>query len=163
MKSQQNQHKITTKTDTKKIPPNIPFVPTDGISFHHEKNVQRWKFVVQRRLADEVNVSDKHQFYMSIMNLIERVGLSKTSSNVGPFYPQLIGKFIVNFPDELNDFSSLDYQTVHIRGFKFVISPAVRNDFLRNVVDLDYSLLSPSIEVLAFVLLFDYLTLFFQY
>ncbi|TYK31591.1 uncharacterized protein E5676_scaffold172G00930 [Cucumis melo var. makuwa] len=134
------------------IPPNISSVPIDGISFHHEENVQRWKFLVQRRLADEVNVSDKHQSCMSIMNLIERAGLFKTISKVGPFYSQLIREHIVNLPDEFNDPSSTDYQIVHIRGFKFVISPTVINGFLRNVVDLDCSPLSPSTEVLASVL-----------
>ncbi|KAA0053527.1 envelope-like protein [Cucumis melo var. makuwa] len=47
-KSQQNQHNITTKTGRKKIPPNVPPVPIDGISFHLEESVQCWKFVVQR-------------------------------------------------------------------------------------------------------------------
>ncbi|XP_050937790.1 uncharacterized protein LOC127148356 [Cucumis melo] len=106
-----------TVLPVKKIPPNISSVPIDGISFHHEENVQRWKFLVQRRLADE-----------------------------------LIREYIVNLPDEFNDPSSTDYQIVHIRGFKFVISPAVINGFLRNVVDLDCSPLSPLTEVLASVL-----------
>ncbi|XP_050939318.1 uncharacterized protein LOC127148928 [Cucumis melo] len=143
---------ITTKTGRKKIPPNIPSVPIDGISFHHEESVQHWKFVVQRRIADELNVSDKHQSYMSIMHLIERVGLAKTILNVGPFYPQLIREFIVNFPDEFNDPSSPNYQTVHIRGFTFVISPTVINGFLGNVIDVDCSSSSPSTDVLASVL-----------
>ncbi|TYK22185.1 uncharacterized protein E5676_scaffold333G00540 [Cucumis melo var. makuwa] len=46
-KAQQKRCNITTKTDRKKIPPNIPSVPIDGISFHHEESVQRWKFVLQ--------------------------------------------------------------------------------------------------------------------
>ncbi|KAA0037163.1 envelope-like protein [Cucumis melo var. makuwa] len=73
-KSQQNRRNKTTKIGRKKVPPNIPSVPIDGILFHHEENVQCWKFVVQRWLADEVNVSDKHQSCMSIMDLIERAG-----------------------------------------------------------------------------------------
>ncbi|KAA0050544.1 uncharacterized protein E6C27_scaffold175G001950 [Cucumis melo var. makuwa] len=101
----------------KKIPANVPSVPIDGISFHHEESVQRWKFVMQRRIVDE-----------------------------------LIRKFIVNLPDDFNDPSSADYQTVHIRGFKFVISPAVINEFLRNTVDIDCSSSCPTTEVLANVL-----------
>ncbi|KAA0025370.1 putative mitochondrial protein [Cucumis melo var. makuwa] len=46
-KTQQNRRNITTKTDRKKIPPNIPYVSIDGISFHHKENVQHWNFVVQ--------------------------------------------------------------------------------------------------------------------
>ncbi|KAA0039208.1 gag-pol polyprotein [Cucumis melo var. makuwa] len=151
-KSQQNRCNKTTKTRRKKIPPNIPSVSIDGISFHDKENVQCWKFVVQRRLADEVNVFDKHQSCMSIMDLIERAGLAKTIFNVGPFYPQLIREFIVNFPDEFNDPSSPDYQTAHVRGFKFEISPTVINRFLGNVVDIDCSSSSPSIGILASVL-----------
>ncbi|KAA0058257.1 uncharacterized protein E6C27_scaffold274G005820 [Cucumis melo var. makuwa] len=45
-----------------------------------------------------------------------------------------------------------DYQTVHIRGFKFVISPAVINGFLGNTVDIDCSPSCPTTEVLANVL-----------
>uniref|UniRef100_A0A9I9E4R5 Putative plant transposon protein domain-containing protein n=1 Tax=Cucumis melo TaxID=3656 RepID=A0A9I9E4R5_CUCME len=101
----------------KKIPANISFVPIDGIFFHHEESVQRWKFVMQRRIADE-----------------------------------LIGEFIVNLPDEFNNPSSADYQTVHIRGFKFVISPAVINGFLGNIVDIDCSPSCPTTEVLVAVL-----------
>ncbi|TYK29236.1 uncharacterized protein E5676_scaffold1228G00270 [Cucumis melo var. makuwa] len=89
---------------------------------------------------------------MSIMNLIHKAGLKKTISNVGPFYPQLIREFIVNLPDEFNDPSSADYHTVHIRGFKFVISPAVINGFLGNTVDIDCSPSCPTTKVLANVL-----------
>ncbi|XP_008457126.1 uncharacterized protein LOC103496872 [Cucumis melo] len=86
------------------------------------------------------------------MDLIERAGLTKTISNVGPFYPQLIREFIVNFPNDFNDPSSPDYQTVHIRGFKFVISSTVINGFLGNVIDVYCSPSSPSTNVLASVL-----------
>ncbi|XP_050938714.1 uncharacterized protein LOC127148618 [Cucumis melo] len=107
---------------------------------------------MQRRIADVVNISDKHQSCMNIMDLIHKASLEKTISNVGPFYPQLIGEFIVNLPDEFNNPSSADYQTVHIRGFKFVISPAVINGFLGNIVDIDCSPSCPTTEVLDTVL-----------
>ncbi|KAA0066862.1 uncharacterized protein E5676_scaffold384G002550 [Cucumis melo var. makuwa] len=55
-------------------------------------------------------------------------------------------------PDEFNDPSSADYQTVHIRGFKFVILPAMINGFLGNNVDIDCSSSCPTTEVLATVL-----------
>uniref|UniRef100_A0A9I9EA02 Envelope-like protein n=1 Tax=Cucumis melo TaxID=3656 RepID=A0A9I9EA02_CUCME len=86
-KTQQLRRNITTKTGRKKILANIPSVPIDGISFHHEENVQCWKFV-----------------------------------------------------------------TVHIRGFKFVISLAVINGFLGNIVVIDCSPSCPPTEVLATVL-----------
>ncbi|KAA0039040.1 cell wall protein RBR3-like [Cucumis melo var. makuwa] len=105
---------ITTKIGRKKIPSNISFVSIDGISFHLKESVQQWKYVVQRRIVDEVNVSDKHHSCLSAMDLIVKAGLSKTISNVGPFYPQLIREFIVNLLSEFNNPSSPDYQTVHI-------------------------------------------------
>uniref|UniRef100_A0A9I9EFZ5 Uncharacterized protein n=1 Tax=Cucumis melo TaxID=3656 RepID=A0A9I9EFZ5_CUCME len=37
------------------------------------------------------------------MNLIAKAGLSKTISDVGPFYPQLIKEFVVNLPADFND------------------------------------------------------------
>ena len=46
----------------------------------------------------------------------------------------------------------MDFQTVHIRGFRFKISPTVINGFLRNNIALDYSPTVPSNEVLASVL-----------
>ncbi|KAA0033528.1 uncharacterized protein E5676_scaffold104G00910 [Cucumis melo var. makuwa] len=104
-KSQQARRNVTMKTGRKKIPANIPSVPIDGTSFHHEESVQRWKFVMQRRIADE-----------------------------------------------FNNPSSADYKTVHIKGFKFVISPAMINGFLGNTVDIDCYPSCPTTEVLATVL-----------
>ncbi|XP_050939309.1 uncharacterized protein LOC103495034 [Cucumis melo] len=113
----QARRNVTIKTGKKKIPANVPSVPIDEISFHHEESVQCWKFVMQRRIIDE-----------------------------------LIREFIVNLPDEFNDLSSANYQTVHIRVFKFVISPAMINGFLGNPVDIDCSPSCPTTEVLATVL-----------
>ena len=107
---------------------------------------------MQRRIADEVNISDKHHSCVSIMNLIEKAGLSKTISDVGPFYSQLIREFIVNLLVDFNDPSSPDYQIVHIRGLKFTISPTVINGFLGNTVSNNFSPSAPTTDVLASVL-----------
>ncbi|KAE8653123.1 hypothetical protein Csa_019972 [Cucumis sativus] len=64
---------VTIKTGRRRLPHNIPSVPIDSISFHHEENAQRWKYVVQRHLADELNVSDKHQSCVTIIDLISQV------------------------------------------------------------------------------------------
>ncbi|XP_050945116.1 uncharacterized protein LOC127150655 [Cucumis melo] len=107
-----------------------PLVPTESNPSRKKENVQRWKFVVQWRIAEEVNISDKHHSCVSIMNLIAKAGLSKTISDVSSFYPQLIREFVVNLPTDFNDPSSPNYQTVHIRSFKFLITSAVINGFL---------------------------------
>ena len=41
------------KTTGKNIPANVPEVPIDNISFHSVENVEKWKYVYQRRLALE--------------------------------------------------------------------------------------------------------------
>ncbi|TYK14542.1 uncharacterized protein E5676_scaffold552G00220 [Cucumis melo var. makuwa] len=64
----------------------------------------------------------------------------------------LMRKFIVNLPSNFNDPSSPDYQTVHIRGLKFKISPTVFHGFLGNNVEFDCSPSNPNNEVLVFVL-----------
>lgn len=72
-KSSKGPHVVSTKTCRRKLPLNVPSIPIDGISFHHEENAQRWKYVVQRHLADELNVSDKHQSCVTIIDLISQV------------------------------------------------------------------------------------------
>ncbi|KAA0067129.1 envelope-like protein [Cucumis melo var. makuwa] len=55
--------------------------------------------VVQRHIADEMNVSDNHHSYLSVMDLIVKVGLSKTISNVGSKFkisPALINGLLGN-------------------------------------------------------------------
>ncbi|KAA0060406.1 hypothetical protein IC582_014196 [Cucumis melo] len=158
-KSQESCLNITTETERKKIRLNIPPVPINGISFHLEESVQRWKYVVQRHIADEVNVfnkhhlcSDKHHFCLSVMDLIVKARLSKVIFNVESFYPQLIKEFILNLPLEFNNPSSPDYKIVHIRGLKFKISPIVINGFLGNTMEPNSTLLHPSNDVLTFVL-----------
>ena len=54
-------------------------------------------------------MSDKHHSWLTVMNLIIKAELSKTISNVGPFYPQLIREFIVNIPSKFNNSSSPNY------------------------------------------------------
>ncbi|TYK23857.1 uncharacterized protein E5676_scaffold419G00280 [Cucumis melo var. makuwa] len=82
-KFQQNRWNITIKTGRKKIPPNIPSVPIDGISFHLEESVQRWKYVVHRRIADEVNISDKHHSCLSVMGLINKISPTVVNGFLG--------------------------------------------------------------------------------
>lgn len=86
---------------------------------------------------DEVNVCDKHHSCLNVMDFVVKTDLSKTISNVGPFYPRLIKEFIVNLPSNFNDPSSLDYQLVHISGSQFKISPSIINSFLGNNMSSD--------------------------
>ncbi|KAA0025840.1 uncharacterized protein E5676_scaffold447G00090 [Cucumis melo var. makuwa] len=65
---------------------------------------------------------------------------------------KLIREFIVNLPFEFNNLSTSDNQTVHIRGLKFKISPAVINGFLENAVEPSSTPSHPSNDVLPSVL-----------
>ncbi|KGN64982.2 hypothetical protein Csa_022750 [Cucumis sativus] len=107
VKSSKGLPVVTTKTGCQKLPLNIPSVPIDGISFHHEKNPQRWKYVVQQRIAYEGNVSNKYQSCVSVMDHISQA------------------EFIANLPSNFDDPSSSNYQTIHVRGTQFNISPSL--------------------------------------
>ena len=80
------------------------------------------------------------------MNLIIKAGLSKTISNVGPFYPQLTKEFIANLSSFFNNPSSPDYQTVYIRGLMFKISPTVINGLLGDNVETNSTPSHPSMK-----------------
>ncbi|XP_038874885.1 uncharacterized protein LOC120067388 [Benincasa hispida] len=70
--------KPLTRVDRRKIFHNVLNVPIDGISFHSEDNVQKWKYVVQRRIVDEKVLSDQTKFCLETMDLFQHVGLLKT-------------------------------------------------------------------------------------
>lgn len=52
------QRVVSTKAGRRKIPPNVPSVPIDGMSFHSEEGAHKCKYVVRRRIADESSISD---------------------------------------------------------------------------------------------------------
>ncbi|TYJ96614.1 flocculation protein FLO11-like [Cucumis melo var. makuwa] len=81
-----------------------------GVSFHSEEGAQKWKYVVKWRIADEANISDQYNSCPAILDLIHNVGLLRTISEVGPFYPQLMHELIVNLPSDFNDPSVEEYQ-----------------------------------------------------
>lgn len=84
-------------------------MPIDGVSFHSEENVLRWKYFLQRHISDEKVLSEQTTGCLEIMELIHHAGLIKTAVNVGSFYPQLIRELIVNLPTRFNDPSSPDF------------------------------------------------------
>lgn len=62
----------------------------DNVWFHNETSVQNWKYVVQRRIAAERELSKKDFDYKEIMKV---VGLMKTATSVGPCYENLVKEF----------------------------------------------------------------------
>ncbi|KAL5147143.1 hypothetical protein HKD37_06G016882 [Glycine soja] len=115
------------KKSGKKVPENVPDAPLDNISFHSIGNVERWKFVYQRRIALERELGRNALDCKEIMDLIKAAGLLKTVSKLGDCY------------ESLKD----EYQKVFVRGKCVRFSPAVINKYLgrptEGVVDIDVS------------------------
>ncbi|XP_050919038.1 uncharacterized protein LOC127136534 [Lathyrus oleraceus] len=87
----------------KKIPTNIPEVPIDNIFFQSVENVEKWKFVYQRRLALEREM-DKDAFECKeVTSLIQEAGLMKTITSFGKCYEMLVKELIVNISKECDN------------------------------------------------------------
>ncbi|CAJ2629912.1 unnamed protein product [Trifolium pratense] len=114
----------------KRMAPNVPSVPIDNVSFHCVENVNRWKFVVKRRIAIERNLNEEFLKCEDIMNLIEQAGLMKTVSELGKCYEKLTREFLVNIPSDCDDPLSPEYLKVYVRGKCVDFSPAIINEYL---------------------------------
>ncbi|KAH1233302.1 hypothetical protein GmHk_09G025778 [Glycine max] len=87
----------------KKVPGNVPDAPLDNISFHSIGNVERWKFVYQRRLALERELGRDALDCKEIMDLIKAAGMLKTVTKLGDCYESLVREFIVNIPSDITN------------------------------------------------------------
>lgn len=121
----------------------------NGVSFHSEESVHKWKYVVQCRIANELNFSNKHQSCTPLIELIQKAGLMKIVSEVGPFYPCMIRELIVNLSAEFNDPSADKFHKAHVCGVCFTISPSLLNQFLGVSLLADFTRVTPSLEQLA--------------
>ncbi|KAL2974881.1 hypothetical protein AAZX31_14G127700 [Glycine max] len=131
------------KTSGRKVPGNVPDAPLDNISFHSIGNVEKWKYVYQRRLALERELGRAAMDCKEIMDLIKAAGLLKTVTKLGDCYEGLVREFIVNIPSDISNRKSDDYQRVFVRGKCVRFSPAVINKYLGRptdgVIDIDVS------------------------
>ncbi|KAH1210449.1 hypothetical protein GmHk_15G044755 [Glycine max] len=123
------------KKSGKKVPGNVPDAPLDNISFHSIGNVERWKFVYQRRLAVERELGRDALDCKETMDLIKAAGLMKTVTKLGDCYEGLVREFIVNIPSDITNRKSDDYQKVFVRGKCVRFSPAVINKYLGRPTD----------------------------
>ncbi|KAH1198282.1 hypothetical protein GmHk_18G051888 [Glycine max] len=123
------------KTSGKKVPGNVPDAPLDNISFHSIGNVEKWKYVYQRRLAVERELGRDALDCKEIMDLIKAAGLLKTVSKLGDCYEGLVREFIVNIPSDISNRKSDEYQKVFVRGKCVKFSPAVINKYLGRPTD----------------------------
>ncbi|KAK2451819.1 hypothetical protein QL285_010835 [Trifolium repens] len=117
------------------IPQNVPDVPMDNISFHFIESAQKWKFVANRRLALERELSDEALEQKEIIALIEKAGLMKTVSGLGECYEKLVKEFLVNIPEDCDNPLSKEHHKVYVRGKCVIFSPAIINKYLGNKED----------------------------
>ncbi|KAK2417457.1 hypothetical protein QL285_039754 [Trifolium repens] len=117
------------------IPQNVPDVPMDNISFHFIESAQKWKFVANRRLALERELSAGALECKEIVNLIEKAGLLKTVSGIGNCYEKLVKEFLVNIPEDCDNPLSKEHHKVYVRGKCVHFSPAIINRFMGNKED----------------------------
>ncbi|KAK2391545.1 hypothetical protein QL285_064991 [Trifolium repens] len=123
------------KVGGKIIPQNVPDVPMDNISFHFIESAQKWKFVANRRLALERELSTEALEQKEIIALIEKAGLMKTVSGIGECYEKLVKEFLVNIPEDCDNPLSKEHHKVYVRGKCVHFSPAIINKFLGNKED----------------------------
>ena len=89
---------------------NVPEVPLDNISFHSVENVERWKFIYQRRLALERELGKDALEFNKVIKLIEHAGLMKSVTGFGKFYEVLVKEFIVNIPADCDNRKNKDFR-----------------------------------------------------
>ncbi|XP_045797063.1 uncharacterized protein LOC123891267 [Trifolium pratense] len=126
----------------KKTVEDIPPVPIDNISFHRVENAERWKIVVNRRLALERNLHEDFLECQEIMDLINKAGLLKTVTGLGNCYEKLTREFLVNVTADCGNPLSSEYLKVFVRGRCVDFSPAIINQSLGRSTDP-----SPELEV----------------
>lgn len=109
-----NQKVGATKPGRSKVPPNIPTVPIDKIFLYSVDCKHKWKFVVQRHISDEPVISDQRRSCKVVFYLFTVGSLLPTITEVSPFYPKLIHKFIVNLLADINDHGTPEFQKVNV-------------------------------------------------
>jgi hypothetical protein len=112
------------------IPPNVPDVPIDGVSFHFIDSVQKWKYVFARRIGLERELSADTLAWKEVIELLDQAGLMKTVSGLSNCYAKLVKEFIVNIAEDCDNPLSNDYQKVYVRNKCVEFSPIIINRFL---------------------------------
>ncbi|KAK2369565.1 hypothetical protein QL285_082691 [Trifolium repens] len=106
-------------------------------SFHTEDRGQRWKIVVQRRIATERELSTEALSYKEIITLLEEAKVVKTVMGVGRCYEKLVREFITNLTEECTKEESDDYHKVQLREKNIDFSPTTINKFLGRSVEAE--------------------------
>lgn len=133
----------------KKIPANVPEVPINNISFHYVENVEKWKYVYQRRLDLERNIGNDDLECKEVVDLIEEAGLMKSVASFGNCYEMLVKEFIVNISKDCDSKMSKEYMKIYVRGKCVEFSPEVINMFMgRSEEEQDCKMLKSKVQTL---------------
>lgn len=116
--------------DVQDIIPIKKYASTKTCAAILEKNVERWKYVDQRRIALEKELAKGFLKCKEIVDLIEDGGLMRTVTSFHPCYEGLVKQFVVSVPDGYDDVKSKDYRKINVRGNVVTFSPAVITKFL---------------------------------
>ncbi|XP_050896344.1 uncharacterized protein LOC127103099 [Lathyrus oleraceus] len=114
----------------KKIPTNIHEVPLDNISFHYVENVEKWKYVYQRRRELEMELGNDVFKCKEVSSLIQETGLVKTITGFRKCYEMLVKEFVVNISKECDNKRIKEFIKVYVRGRCVYFSPEIINRFL---------------------------------
>ncbi|XP_050920099.1 uncharacterized protein LOC127137709 [Lathyrus oleraceus] len=87
------------RSATKKPYVVLPEAPLHNVSLHYVKNAERWKYVIQMRIALERELGKDALKCNEVVELIEAVRLMKTVTKFGPSYESLVKDFVVTISD----------------------------------------------------------------
>ncbi|XP_050895912.1 uncharacterized protein LOC127102603 [Lathyrus oleraceus] len=114
----------------KKVTANVPEVPIDNISFHSVENVEKWKFVYQKRLALERYLEKDALECKEVVSLIDNARLMESVVNFGKCYKILVKKLIVNISKDCDNKRNKEFRKVCVRGNCVEFSPEIINRFI---------------------------------
>ncbi|XP_058726143.1 uncharacterized protein LOC131597464 [Vicia villosa] len=118
------------KPTTSKLAANILEVPINNVSFHYASSVNRWKYVLQKRLVVERVLAPNALENKEVLKLIQEAGLLKTVCNLPKCYEKLVKEFVVNLSKDCVNRRIEDYRRVFVRGKCVLFSSSVINNFL---------------------------------
>ncbi|KAA0040415.1 uncharacterized protein E6C27_scaffold35G00350 [Cucumis melo var. makuwa] len=76
---------------------------SSGINMRKKNRLDYAKMIVDHRLANESIIFDQHHSCASVIDLISKVGMMCTVTNLAKFYLKLVREFIVNLLANFND------------------------------------------------------------
>lgn len=114
----------------------IHTAPLDNASFCSESSVQRWKYVCQRRVANEKELSKKDLDCEDIIELLKVVGLMNIVIDIDPCYVKLVNEFIMNISPDCNIEGIQEYMNIYVRGKCVNFSPSIINNHLGKIKSL---------------------------